>query len=211
MTFEPLCRAPGFRRVSFSLAATLLLASCSSVAPPRFHTLLPSARAASTPASGAGPAWQMPPVTIPAQVDQPQFVVRRADDTLAVLEQERWIAPLQDEIRAALVEHLTAQAWAHRALGRSQGRKDWRVVIDVSRFDSTPGRASLVVEWALLAGAGESAALRCRSRFEQPVDAGMAALAAGHRQNLERLGASIALGLTTLDAGQQAGCPAATQ
>jgi uncharacterized protein len=210
MTFEPLCRAPGFRRVSFSLAATLLLASCSSVAPPRFHTLLPSARAASTPASGAGPAWQMPPVTIPAQVDQPQFVVRRADDTLAVLEQERWIAPLQDEIRAALVEHLTLKVGSPGARPLA-GRKDWRVVIDVSRFDSTPGRAGLVVEWALLAGAGESAALRCRSRFEQPVDAGMAALAAGHRQNLERLGASIALGLTTLDAGQQPGCPAATQ
>lgn len=210
MTFEPLCRAPGFRRVSFSLAAALVLASCSSVAPPRFHSLLPSARAVSTPPSGVGPAWQMPPVTIPAQVDQPQFVVRRADDTLAVLEQERWIAPLQDEIRAALVEHLTARVGSPGARP-AQGRKDWRVVIDVSRFDSTPGRASQVVEWALLAGAGESAALRCRSRFEQPVDAGMAALAAGHRQNLERLGASIALGLTTLDAGQKAGCHAATQ
>ena len=209
MTFEPLRRAPSFRRVSFSLAATLLLASCSSVAPPRFHTLLPSARAASTPASGAGPAWQMPPVTIPAQVDQPQFVVRRADDTLAVLEQERWIAPLQDEIRAALVEHLTLKVGSPGARP-VPGRKDWRVVIDVSRFDSTPGRASLVVEWALLAGAGESAALRCRSHFEQPVDAGMAALAAGHRQNLERLGASIALGLTSVNAGQAAGCPAAT-
>lgn len=210
MTFEPLRRARRFRLVSFGLAAALVLASCSSVAPPRFHTLLPGSRTVSTPPSGAGPAWQMPPVTIPAQVDQPQFVVRRADDTLAVLEQERWIAPLQDEIRAALVEHLTLKVGSPGARP-VQGRKDWRVVIDVSRFDSTPGRASLVVEWALLAGAGESAALRCRSRFEQTVEAGMAALAAGHRQNLERLGASIALGLTALDAGQQAGCPAPTQ
>ena len=210
MIFEPLRRARRFRPVSFGLAAALVLASCSSVAPPRFHTLLPSGRAVSTPPTGAGPAWQMPPVTIPAQVDQPQFVVRRADDTLAVLEQERWIAPLQDEIRAALVEHLTVRVGSPGARP-AQGRKDWRVVIDVSRFDSAPGRASLVVEWALMAGAGESAALRCRSRFEQPVDAGMAALAAGHRQNLERLGASIALGLTSVNAGQAAGCPAPTQ
>ena len=209
MNFEPLRRAPSLGMVSFSLAATLVLASCSSVAPPRFHTLLPSGRAVSTPATGAGPAWQMPPVTIPAQVDQPQFVVRRADDTLAVLEQERWIAPLQDEIRAALVEHLTVRVGSPGARP-AQGRKDWRVAVDVSRFDSAPGRASLVVEWALLAGAGEPGALRCRSRFEQPVEAGMAALAAGHRQNLERLGAVIALGLTALDAGQVAGCPAAT-
>ena len=81
---------------------------------------------------------------VPAQVDQPQFVVRRADDTLAVLEQERWIAPVQDEIRAALIEHLSVRLGPPGAAPRA-GARDWRVAIDVQRFDSAPGRSTLVV------------------------------------------------------------------
>ncbi|MFZ2649029.1 MAG: PqiC family protein [Burkholderiaceae bacterium] len=188
--------------------AVLLLAACSSQAPPRFHSLLPPlAGAAAAPGAVLPvlPAWQLLPVTIPAQVDQPQFVVRRADDTLAVLEQERWIAPLNDEIRAALAEHLTAALGAPGA-APAAGRKDWRIEVDVHRFDSTPGRSTLVAQWTLLAG-GDTPALRCRSVHEQSVGAGAAALAAGHRQAVGRLGVSIAQALAALDAGRAASCP----
>ena len=188
--------------------AAVMLAACGSAAPPRFHTLLAPAAGAPLPANAALPAWQLLPVSIPAQVDLPQFVVRTADDTLAVLEHERWIAPLNEEIRAALIEQLSATLGSPGNLPAS-GRKDWRITVDVQRFDSAPGRATLVAQWALL-GDGV-AALRCRSAHEQAVRLGMAALAAGHRQTLERLGSSIALGLAALHAGQPAGCPAATQ
>ena len=183
----------------------VLIAACGSAAPPRFHTLMPAAPATRSPAAAALPAWQLLPISIPAQVDQPQFVLRLADDTLAVLEQERWIAPLQDEIRAALIEHLSAQLGAPGATP-AEGRKDWRISVDVQRFDSTPGRSALVAQWNVLGGAG-TPPLRCRSAFEQPVGAGVAAMAGGHRQALERLAAAIAPVLAALDAGRAAGCP----
>lgn len=186
--------------------AALWLAACSAVAPVRFHTLLPAARSAGPLPDSNGLAWQLPPVTIPAQVDQPQFVVRRADDTLAVLEAERWIAPLQDEIRAALLEHLSARVGLPGARPAA-GRHDWRVVVDVSRFDSAPGRSLLVVDWSLLAAAGDAVALRCRGRFEQPaLAADMAALASAHRLALERFAGVIAQALLSLDGSRAAAC-----
>ena len=188
------------------LAALLILAACSSPAPPRFHSLMPAAPGVRA-APGVAAAWQLMPVGIPAQVDQPQFVVRRADDTFAVLEQERWIAPLNEEIRAALSEHLTATLGAPGATPAA-GRKDWRIAVDVQRFDSTPGRTSLVAQWALLAG-GDTPALRCRSVHEQTVGAGIPALAAGHRQAVAQLSAAIAVALAAIDAGRAAACPAA--
>ena len=186
------------------------LLACGTPAPPRFHTLMPapaSTSAVRAPTDTGLPAWQVLPVQIPAQVDQPQFVVRRADDTLAVLEQERWIAPLQDEVRAALIEHLSLRLGAPGA-APAAGRKDWRIGVDVQRFDSMPGRSTLVVQWTLIGGTSSGpVALRCQSRFEQLVEAGIAPLAAGHRKALERLADTITPTLRALDAGQRVTCP----
>ncbi len=195
-------------RLGGALAASLMLAACGSPAPPRFHSLMPAQPSVGAVPSAAALAWQLLPVSVPAQVDQPQFVVRRADDTFTVLEQERWIAPLNDEIRAALSEHLTATLGAPGAVPAS-GRKNWRIALDVQRFDSTPGRTTLVAQWALLAGP-DTPALRCRGVHEQNVGSGVPAMAGGHRRAVERLGAEISLALTALDAGRAGGCPAAT-
>lgn len=189
------------------LAAALLagLAGCSTPAPPRFHTLMPAPGAAPVPPASL--VWQVNQVQIPPQVDQPQFVVRRADDTLVQLEMERWAAPLQDEIRAALVEHLTARLGPPLA---APGRKDWRIAVDVQRFDSAPGRANLVVQWTLAGGGnatGGATTLRCRSQLEQAVDPGIAPLAAGHRKLIERLAEAIVPVLRSADAGQVPACP----
>jgi hypothetical protein len=185
----------------------LLLAACGTAPPPRFHTLMPAVHRAGPPPGGLGLAWQMAPVTVPAQVDQPQWVVRRADDTLAVLEQERWIAPLQDELRGALVEHLSAQLGPPGARA-APGHRDWRVVLDVRRFDTTPARSLMVAEWALQAAAGETAALRCSSRVEQTALAGdIAALAAAHRLALAQLAGHIGQALRDVDGSGAAACP----
>ena len=194
-------------RLGGALAALLVIAACSSPAPPRFHSLMPAAPGVRAAPGVAAVAWQLMPVGIPAQVDQPQFVVRRADDTFAVLEQERWIAPLNEEFRAALSEHLTATLGAPGAVPAA-GRKGWRVAVEVQRFDSMPGRTSLVAQWALLAG-GDTPALRCRSVHEQTVGAGIPALAAGHRQAVAQLSAAIAVALAAIDAGRAAACPTA--
>ena len=97
----------GLRGACAVVAAALLL-GCATPPAARFHSLLPGAagetRAASAEATSIG--WELLPIAIPAQVDRPQLVVRAADDTIVVLEHERWIAPLADEMHAAISERL---------------------------------------------------------------------------------------------------------
>lgn len=211
--------SPSFRQlprrgpVAAALLGAVLIAACSTPPPTHYHTLMvpPQAASAASPAparAAPAPAWELLPVGIPVQVDRPQMVVRLADGSLAVVEQERWIAPLADELHASLTERLTDALGVAAASPRSP-RERWRLRIDVQRFDSTlGGAAGLAVEWRLRGSEDQGpTALRCHAVYEQAVQPGYAALAAGHRGLLARLVEDIARSLGELDAGRNPGCP----
>ena len=192
---------------AIGVAMLALLAACGSVPPPRYHTLMPApASTVRSPAPAGSLAWEVLPVAVPAGVDQPQWVVRTVDGSLAVLEQERWIAPLGEEIRAAVADRLTQDVGAPALSPES--RKSWRIRIDVHRFDSAPGReARLEATWTLSSDADAAAALRCRGEFVQALAAGgYLALAKGHQQAVTTLADAIANELKALNAGQTASC-----
>jgi hypothetical protein len=194
-------------RGSAAAGLLVLLGACSSVAPPRFHTLMSAPGGSTSKISPAGAvAWELLPVSIPAQVDQPQWVVRTVDGSLAVLEQERWIAPLSEEIRAVVGERLL-QTVGPSATAVEPG-KVWRVRIDVQRFDSVPGReVRLETTWALGTSLEAATSLRCHGEFVQPVAAGgYPALALGHQQTVARLADKVSRSLKALSAGQAVTC-----
>ena len=87
------------------LCLTLGLAACSS-APTHYYTLLPPVAEGSSAARTGGPQFEMSTVRIPVQVDQPQLVVRQDSGTLAILETQRWSAPLVDEFHDALASQM---------------------------------------------------------------------------------------------------------
>ena len=147
-------------------------------------------------------------MVVPAQVDQPQWVVRTADGSLAVLEQERWIAPLGEEVRAAVADRVT-QALGSPAIPVEPGTI-WRVRVDVQRFETAPGReVRLEATWAVSSSGDKASTLRCHGDFVQPVAAGgYAALASGHQQTVARLADSVARALKSLSAGLPATCSA---
>jgi uncharacterized protein len=193
--------------VMAGVALFALLAGCSSVLPPRYHTLMPAPSAAARPPAPAGSiAWEVLPVAVPAGVDQPQWVVRTVDGSLAVLEQERWIAPLGAEVRAAVTERLTQEIGAPAV--PAEPRKRWRIGIDVQRFDSTPAReVRLEATWTLTTEADAAVALRCRGEFVQALAAsGYPAVAKGHQQAVASLADAVGGGLRALNAGQTATC-----
>jgi uncharacterized lipoprotein YmbA len=184
------------------VALVALGAACSSPPAVRHHSLLPPPDATASAPAASALAWELMPVGVPAQVDRPQWVVRTADGSLALLEQERWIAPLADEFGAALGEAL-ARRLGPPAPGDPQA---WRVAVDVQRLDSVPGRlARLDASWSVLPPGAP--ALRCAFRSEQTVDGGAPALAAGHRRAVAALAASIADALVAAAGGRAAACP----
>lgn len=190
------------------LVATLTLAACAS-APMHYYTLVaPAADASSTPA-GRGMAFELLPVSIPAQDDQPQLVIRQGGQGVALLQSERWIAPLADEIRGALSADLSRELGGPDVTGLPHGKEPVaRVKVDVRRFDSHPdGYALLDAAWSVRPlGKASGNALACTSQFREPVGSGYEALVQGHQQALARLAAQLAAAARGLSNGQ-ASCP----
>lgn len=193
---------PAAGRLAAALALASALAACSTPKAPRHHSLLPPPAAAPAPAAAAL-AWQLAPVIVPAGLDRPQWVVRAADDTLAVLEQERWIAPLADELAGALGEGL------RRRLGPPAlpGASGWTVHVELQRLESAPGRqARLEATWWLRAPDGRAAGAPCPVAIERAAGAGYPALAAGHREAVAALAQRLAEAVQAASAGRTPSC-----
>lgn len=201
---------PLFRRLLPPMAA-LALAACAS-APTHYYTLVSPADAAGPAAAAPGGVpFELLPVSVPAQDDQPQLVVRQGGQGVALLDTERWIAPLGEEIRAALSAQLAARLGQPdvSGLAHAGGEPVARIKVDVRRFDSQPGGYALLeAAWSLrLTGeSATSASLACTSQWRQPVGPGYDALVGGHQQALARLAGQIADAVRALPGGQ-ARCP----
>jgi uncharacterized lipoprotein YmbA len=195
---------------AFTLAALLALGACSTSPPPtRLHTLMP---AEPTPrdlaAAARGPVFlTLEPIRLPAQVDQPQWLVQLGDDSMAVLEQERWASPLRDEFQQALLEELIVGQGAIDARTQPAPGTVARVAIDVRRFDSLPGREARIQGSWTITGSDARSASRCEWLMREPASGSFPALAAAHRRAVVRLGAAIGEALARLRRGEAAACP----
>jgi uncharacterized lipoprotein YmbA len=196
-------------QVSATLAAALLLAACAS-APLHYYTLVAPADAGGPPPAAGSLPFELLPVGIPAQVDQPQLVVREGAEGMAVLGSERWIAPLGDEVRSALAADLARELHSQDVSGMPAGSQPLlRIKLDLRRFDSQPGGQALIEGgWSvrLLHGA-QPATLSCTSLVSEPVGPGYPALVQGHQRAIARIAAQIAAAGRALGAGQAAACP----
>jgi hypothetical protein len=194
------------------VAAALALAACGTPAPTHFYSLMPSEvvpGAAAAASATRGLPIVLEPVRMPTQVDQPQWLVRLPDDSVAMLEQERWASPLRDEFRAALLERLIVGYGVIDARP-APGPAPWRITVDVRRFDSLPGvEARIEGSWAIDGGGGDrSASSRCEWLLREPAVGPMSALAAAHRRAVARLGDAIAAALARPARGETPACPA---
>ena len=86
------------RRTAHLMVSIALLAAaasgCGTTAPSQFYTLDPTALS-----DGAAPVSypiMVGPVSVPAAVDRPEFVVQAAPNRVEVDEFNRWAAPLND-------------------------------------------------------------------------------------------------------------------
>jgi uncharacterized protein len=195
------------RSFAFALAATLT--ACSS-APTHFYTLLPPAEPVTAAAAPAAFAIDVEPVGVPAEVDQVQWLVRTGPGQVAVLDNERWAAPLGDELRAALADELTRRLGARDVYKAANpaGVPVYRIQVEVRRFESVAaGYALIEADWNVARrDATSGSALACHSRVSQPVEPGYAALAVGHQRALAAIGTRIALAVHSAAAGGTA-CP----
>ena len=204
--------------------ALLVLAACAAAPVLRFHSLLPVDVPAALPNPGPPLRLVVAPVRLPSAIDQPQWLVRRADNSLQLLEQDRWASPLADEVRAALREGLFAR-WAvvdgnlaplapgaAAAAPLADGAAPpWRLVLEVLRLEAWPGRETLLeAQWSLLPPQRTTGTAQCRFRLREPVAGDDSqALAEAHRRAVARLADDIGRQLRLMHSGGSAACAGA--
>jgi uncharacterized lipoprotein YmbA len=166
---------------------------CGTSSPARFYTLDSTAVADGAPA--AHTAVMVGPVTVPASVDQPEFVVQVASNRVEVEEFNRWAAPLNDGIARAVAGDLAVLLGTPDVATAPMANFNpaYWVTIDVQRFESTRNEAALLeAVWAVRKTAGgETRSGRTVAR-EAVQGEGFDALAAAHSRALARMSGDIA-------------------
>ncbi|KNC15983.1 MULTISPECIES: PqiC family protein [unclassified Pseudomonas] len=181
---------------SLMLAASIGLGACSS---PVTHYYTLQDTAPSAPSRLAAPSFQfeMLAVRMPVQVDQPQLVVRQDRGNLAILENDRWSAPLADEFHDALTDRLERQLGTRDLAGlpKDAQKPVLSVQTDVRRFDSLPGQYALVdVVWSLgmRGGAQPRRTLTCASQIRETAGVELSSLVVAHQRIIDQLAKQIA-------------------
>jgi uncharacterized lipoprotein YmbA len=138
-----------------ALCASLLLTACAPTPPTNFYMLEAlnqpvgiSSTVAKKRLIGLGP------LSLPALVDRKQIVTRDENNTIQMAEFHQWAAPLNDNVLSVLRKNVAALQpnVIVRAYPWSvYGEMDYRVIIDISRFDSQLGKsANLEANWAIM-------------------------------------------------------------
>ncbi len=194
-------------RYGIAIAALCVAAAagCGTTPKAHFYTLsaVPVAvRSAAQSAAGYGVT--VGPITVPEAVDRPQIVVRLSPSQVEISELHRWAAPLKSEIPRVIAEHLTrlletARVWAYP--GAAGLESDYRVLLDVERFDSTLGDGVAVdALWTVRRVSGGAPRSGRSSVRERTAGEGYDGLVAAHERALAAVSRDLAQAIRELRA-----------
>lgn len=130
------------------------LTACATTPPTRFYLLEAISPPTAVQADGAKKySIGLGPVSIPALLDRKQIVTRSDQNTVQIAELHQWAEPLRDNIARVLTQNLTVLQ-THNVIRSypwsAYGPVNYRVIIDIDRFDTQPGRsANLKARWAI--------------------------------------------------------------
>jgi uncharacterized lipoprotein YmbA len=177
---------------TLGLVVALAVSGCRS-ATSRFYTLTSTAAPYDAPLASYGVI--VGPVTVPASVDRPEFVVQVAPNRVALDEFNRWAAPLGDSIARVVAGDLAAMLGTSRVAAAPLANFEpaYRVTIAVQQFDTIPGEAVVIdAVWTVRrARGGVTRSGRTVAR-EVVTDKSFDALAAAHSRALEVVSGEIA-------------------
>jgi len=181
-------------------ALVIFVTGCASTPASRYYTLSAETEPAAT---SSGLSVVVGPVSVPDEVDRPQFVIRTGPNQVRVDEFNLWAAPLQDNILRVVAQNLAALLGTpHVTLFPQTLSTDvgYRVAIEVQRFDSAPGEAvNLDATWTVRRTKDRRAKMGRTTVREAVQENTYEALAAAHSRALGRLSRDIADAVRTLD------------
>jgi uncharacterized lipoprotein YmbA len=183
-------------RAGICLVFLALLAACGSAPKDQFYTLADSKSGAKRSLPGLDYGVAVGPVYVPDVVDRPQFVLRTPGAEVRIAEHVRWAEPLKEGIARAVAGHLAQSLDNGRVAPRAYGAAgdaDYRVILDVQRFDSALGEAAtLDVMWTVRR-TRDAAQHTGRVQVQEPTEGpGYEALVAAHVRAIAAVSRNIA-------------------
>jgi uncharacterized lipoprotein YmbA len=187
---------PGKTRLLAIALVAAATSGCAS-APSRFYRL----GSAATPngAPSLQTAIMVGPVSVPAAVDRPEFVVQVGPNRVEVEEFDRWDAPLEDSIARSVAGDLSVLLATPNVTTAplADFNPVFSVTINVQRFESVKGDAALVdAVWAVHSASGKTQSGRTIAR-EAVQGEGFDTLAAAHSKAIAKLSSDIAAAIRT--------------
>lgn len=196
------------RLLAWICVAAGLLAGCGSSQPIHFHTLMPAAEPANAKPPRAAFFIDVRPVGVPAQADRQPFVLRRGS-AISLIENERWAAPLGEELRSAMSVRLS-HALGTEDLGDQGFSSDTPVIrirIDVRRFDAVlADHVAIDATWTIRSARDAGPDVVCSSERRVAAGSDYDALVEGYQALLDGLSADIASSARRLMDGSSRSC-----
>jgi uncharacterized lipoprotein YmbA len=185
-----------FKHFIFIAFVAMAAAGCAS-APSQFYTLNSTVTDWATPPVNC--AVVVGPVSVPADVDRPQFTVLVAPNRVAIDEFNRWAAPLGDNIARAVAGDLVAQLGTPRVMAASAANfaPAYQVTINIQKFESVPGKSARIEATWLVHKPGGGVVTGVTSTTEPVTDGSVDALAAAHSRALAKMSSDIAAAIRT--------------
>jgi uncharacterized protein len=113
------------------------------------------------------------PVSIPALLERKQIVTRSDQNTVQIAEFHQWAAPLRDNVTQVLTQNLAALQKRHVIRPypwSAYGSVDYRLIIDIERFDTQPGHSvSLEARWAVMNAKTKTIVSNNQSNIKHPL------------------------------------------
>ena len=188
-------------RIWIFIAALLIMVGCGTTPPSNFYQLN---EPAATRLTGVerGIAVGVGPVNLQPYLDRPQIVVRGVGHRLELSEFNRWVEPLNESVSRVVIINLSNMLESTRVFKIPRRNKtiplEFRVEIDIARFDGAlGGDAVLVARWTLY-GREEAALLTKVSLISEPsgeAEAGFDSLIAAQNRCLQKLSQEIVDGI----------------
>ena len=157
-------RAPSLLLALLALAGLLTAGGCSLGRSPRPDFYMLSSPVENVVQSGkekiSGPRVAIGPVSIPGYLDRPQLFLRDGNDVKVELaEFNHWSEPFGEGVTRVLCDAVSASLTPRKGLAspmRSQQPFQWRIAVDIARFDGAPnGSVILDAGWSLVNESGE--------------------------------------------------------
>lgn len=195
-------------------ALAIGLAACASE--PIHHYTLVAPIAATTGTGAAGQSAAAPyqidvlPVGIPEPLNRLALVVRQGPGEVAVVNTERWVGPLEDEIGLALSQNLSHRLNANEAGAISEPSTVpvVNIKVDIRRLDAWLGhRVDLEANWSVYLAQSKAPRTLCRSALVQTTEGSYSQLIGAYQQALDQLAAQIAVAVEAAAGAGVVQCP----